>query len=88
MTIEVGPVPLVEILLRVGVVCVVIIALVLGGAAVSVLVVVVGPGVDSLAVVALARCRDEAASSDHLAIRMLNVPERILNTAQISHRPS
>ena len=29
--------------------------------------------------------RDVSISSDHLAIRMLNVPERILNTAQISH---
>ena len=88
MTIEVGAVPLVEILVRVGVVCVVLVALHLLLSGVLVLGRVVLAGVASLAVVALVLRRDVAVSSDHLAIRMLNVPERILNTVQISHRSS
>ena len=91
MTIEVGAVPLVEILVRVGVVCVVLVSLHLGLAlvcGVPVLSRVILAGVASLAVVALVLRRDVAVSSNHLAIRMLNVPERILNTVQISHRPS
>ena len=91
MTIEVGAVPLVEILVRVGVVGVVLVSLHLGLTRVcGVLVLrrVILARVASLAVVALVLRRDVAVSSNHLAIRMLNVPERILNTVQISHRPS
>ena len=88
MTIEVGAVPLVEILVRVGVVGVVLVPLHLLLSGVLVLGRVVLAGVASLAVVALVLRRDVAVSSDHLAIRMLNVPERILNTVQISHRSS
>lgn len=91
MTIEVGAVPLVEILVRVGVVGVVLVSLHLRLALVCgvlVLCRVILAGVASLAVVALVLRRDVAVSSNHLAIRMLNVPERILNTVQISHRPS
>ena len=91
MTIEVGAVPLVEILVRVGVVGIVLVSLHLRLARVcGVLVLrrVILAGVASLAVVALVLRRDVAVSSNHLAIRMLNVPERILNTVQISHRPS
>ena len=88
MTIEVGAVSLVEILVRVGVVCVVLVSLHLLLSRVLVLGRVILAGVASLAVVALVLRRDVAVSSDHLAIRMLNVPERILNTVQISHRSS
>ena len=88
MTIEVGAVSLVEILVRVGVVGVVLVPLHLLLSGVLVLGRVVLAGVASLAVVALVLRRDVAVSSDHLAIRMLNVPERILNTVQISHRSS
>ena len=90
MTIEVGAVSLVEILVRVGVVGVVLVSLMhlLLMSRVLVLGRVILAGVGSLAVVALVLRRDVAVSSDHLAIRMLNVPERILNTVQISHRSS
>ena len=84
MAIEVDSVPVVEILVRVGVVGVVLVRLHLLLARVLVLGWVILPGVaSSLAVVALVLRRDVAVSSDHLAIRMLNVPERILNTAQL-----
>ena len=86
MTVEVGPVPVIEILIRVGVVGVVLVSLHLLLSRVLVLSWVILARVAScLAVVALVLRRDVAVSSDHLAIRMLNVPERILNTAQISH---
>ena len=86
MTVEVGPVSVIEILVRVGVVGVVLVSLHLLLSRVLVLSgVILARVASSLAVVALVLRRDVAVSSDHLAIRMLNVPERILNTAQISH---
>ena len=86
MTVEVGPVPVIEILIRVRVVGVVLVSLHLLLSRVLVLSwVILARVASSLAVVALVLRRDVAVSSDHLAIRMLNVPERILNTAQISH---
>ena len=89
VTIEVGAVSLVEILVRVGVVGVVLVSLHLLLSRMLVLGRVILAGVASLAVVALVLLRrDVAVSSDHLTIRMLNVPERILNTVQISHRSS
>ena len=86
MTVEVGPVPVIEILIRVRVVGVVLVSLHLLLSWVLVLSwVILARVASSLAVVALVLRRDVAVSSNHLAIRMLNVPERILNTAQISH---
>ena len=86
MTVEVGPVPVIEILIRVRVVGVVLVSLHLLLSRELVLSWVILARVAScLSVVALVLRRDVAVSSNHLAIRMLNVPERILNTAQISH---
>ena len=87
MSVEVSPVPVVDILLGVRIVSVVVKAVMLLLLLLLVLLLLeVIVSVRILCFSVISR-RDITIGSNGLTIRMLNVPERILNTVQISHRP-